>query len=93
MLIYFFTSGILNQPFKVVAELLNEIINTNKDNMKKKEWDTKLDQLDCLSKSVMEFEVQTSEKGEHFSLREYMKGRKKEGIQEEQFLSLIQKNR
>ena len=91
MLIYFCTSGILNQPYKVVAELLNEMIKTNKETMKKKEWDAKLDRLDYLSKRVMEFEVQTSEKRENFSVRDYMKGRKKKGVQKDEFLSLIQK--
>uniref|UniRef100_M1DQX0 Uncharacterized protein n=1 Tax=Solanum tuberosum TaxID=4113 RepID=M1DQX0_SOLTU len=85
-----FAGGMLHQPYEVVAELLDGMVEANKESKKKQEWDALLAQLDFLSKRVMELEAQALKKDKHFSLRECTKGKKREGVQDDEFLSLIQ---
>uniref|UniRef100_M1DZ92 Uncharacterized protein n=1 Tax=Solanum tuberosum TaxID=4113 RepID=M1DZ92_SOLTU len=80
----------LHQPYEVVAKLLDGMIETNKETNKKQEWDALLTQLDFLSKRVLELETQALKRDKHFSLRECTKGKKKEGIQNDEVLSPIQ---
>uniref|UniRef100_M1DX50 Uncharacterized protein n=1 Tax=Solanum tuberosum TaxID=4113 RepID=M1DX50_SOLTU len=65
------------------------MVEANKET-KKKQGDALLAQLDFLSKRVMELEAQALNKDKHFSLRECTKGKKKEGVQDDGFLSHIQ---
>jgi len=53
-----FTSGMLHQPYQVVANLLGGMVETNKQAQKKHEWDALVAQVDILSKQVMELEAQ-----------------------------------
>uniref|UniRef100_M1DJQ4 Uncharacterized protein n=1 Tax=Solanum tuberosum TaxID=4113 RepID=M1DJQ4_SOLTU len=63
-----FTGGMLHQPYEVVANLFDGMVETNKEAQKKHEWDALVAQVDILSKRVMELEAQATEKDKHFSL-------------------------
>uniref|UniRef100_M1DHY8 Uncharacterized protein n=1 Tax=Solanum tuberosum TaxID=4113 RepID=M1DHY8_SOLTU len=44
----------LHQPYKVVATLLDKMVETNKESQKKYEWEKLVAQVDVLSKRVTE---------------------------------------
>lgn len=59
----------LNHPYNVVATLLGKMVETNKEDQKKYEWDKLVAQVDALSKRVMVLEEQAGEKEINFSIR------------------------
>uniref|UniRef100_M1E1B0 Integrase core domain containing protein n=1 Tax=Solanum tuberosum TaxID=4113 RepID=M1E1B0_SOLTU len=85
-----FVGGMLHQSYEVVAKRLDGMVDANKETKKRQEWDALLAQLDFLSKRVMELEAHAFKKDKHFSLLESTKGKKKKGVQDDKFLSLIQ---
>uniref|UniRef100_M1E0I7 Uncharacterized protein n=1 Tax=Solanum tuberosum TaxID=4113 RepID=M1E0I7_SOLTU len=73
----------LNQPYEVVATLLDNMVEASKETQKKYKWDKLVAQVDVLSKWVIGLE-------EHFSLRECKHGKKHGGVQKDDVLSIIQ---
>ena len=82
--------GTLHQSYEVVAKLLDGMVDANKETKKRQEWDALLAQLDFLSKRIMELEVESLKNDKLFSIWECTKRKKKEGVQANEFLSLIQ---
>uniref|UniRef100_M1DPW0 Integrase core domain containing protein n=1 Tax=Solanum tuberosum TaxID=4113 RepID=M1DPW0_SOLTU len=80
----------LNQPYEVVATLLDKMVETNKEAQKKYEWNKLVAQVDVLSKRVMGLEEQAREKEKNFSLRERKQRKRHEGVQSDDTSSLIQ---
>uniref|UniRef100_M1DTF8 Uncharacterized protein n=1 Tax=Solanum tuberosum TaxID=4113 RepID=M1DTF8_SOLTU len=80
----------LHQPYEVVAKLLDSMVEGNKEEKTKQEWDTPVTQLDVLSTRVTELEIQAMGKENHYSLRECKYGKKQRGVQDDEALSLIQ---
>uniref|UniRef100_M1DDL9 Uncharacterized protein n=1 Tax=Solanum tuberosum TaxID=4113 RepID=M1DDL9_SOLTU len=87
-----FTGGVLHQPYEVVANFLDGMVEANKEAQKKHEWDALVAQVDILSKRVMVLEAQATEKDKDLSLRECKNGKKHGGVQNDEVLSLIQEN-
>lgn len=52
----------LNQPYKVVATLLDNMIETKKEAQKKYEWDKLVTEVDVLSKRLIGLEEQPMER-------------------------------
>ena len=63
-----FVGGMLNQSYEVVVELLDGIVEANKETKMKQEWEALLTQLEGLSNRVMELEAQASKKDNYFVL-------------------------
>uniref|UniRef100_M1DR29 Uncharacterized protein n=1 Tax=Solanum tuberosum TaxID=4113 RepID=M1DR29_SOLTU len=80
----------LNQPYEVVATLLDNMIKTSKETQKEYEWDKLVAQVDILSKRVVGLEEQAREREKDFSLRECKHGKKHGGVQKYDVLSIIQ---
>uniref|UniRef100_M1DL37 Uncharacterized protein n=1 Tax=Solanum tuberosum TaxID=4113 RepID=M1DL37_SOLTU len=85
-----FEGGMLHQPYEIVAILSDGMVETNKEAQKKHEWDALVGQVDILSKQVMGLEAQAMEKEKNFFLRKCRHGKKHEGVQIDNALSLIQ---
>uniref|UniRef100_M1E0K4 Uncharacterized protein n=1 Tax=Solanum tuberosum TaxID=4113 RepID=M1E0K4_SOLTU len=82
----------LNQPYEVVATLLDKMVETNKTAQNKYEWNKLVAQVEVLSKRMMGLEEQAREKEKNFSLRECKQRKRHEDVQSDDTSSLIQQN-
>lgn len=84
--------GMLNQPYKVVATLLDNMIETKKEAQKKYEWDKLVTEVDVLSKRLIGLEEQPMEREKNFSFQEGKQGKRHEGVQSDDAISPIRPN-
>uniref|UniRef100_M1D950 Uncharacterized protein n=1 Tax=Solanum tuberosum TaxID=4113 RepID=M1D950_SOLTU len=80
----------LNQPYEIVATLLDNMVEASKETQKKYERDKLVAQVDVLSKRVFGLEEQAREREKDFFFRECKHGKKHEGVQKDDTLSIIQ---
>uniref|UniRef100_M1DPG0 Uncharacterized protein n=1 Tax=Solanum tuberosum TaxID=4113 RepID=M1DPG0_SOLTU len=87
---HLFKGGMLNQPYVVIATLLDKMVETNKEAQKKYEWDKLVAEVNVLSKRVTGLEEKAREKEKNFSLQECKQGKRHEGVQSNDTSSFIQ---
>ena len=84
---HIFNGENLNQPYKFIAALLGNMVETNKGSQNK--YDKLVAQVYVLSKWVMELEEEANERKNDFSLEE-KQGKKNGGLQSDNFFVNIQ---